>query len=50
MLTNLATNKHDTWMVLNKGLTASKDQSSGLNLRGSSNDSPLLDSIDSKKW
>ena len=36
-------------MVLNKGLTASKDESSGLNLRGGSNESPLLDSVDSKQ-
>ena len=49
MLTNLDTNKHDTRMVLNKGLTASKDESSGLNLRGGSNESPLLDSVDSKQ-
>ena len=49
MLTHLATNKHDTWIVLNKGLTACKYESSGLNLRGESNKWPLLDSVDLKK-
>ena len=32
-MTNLATNQHDTRMVVNRGLTASKNESSGLNLR-----------------
>ena len=36
-LTNLATNKHDTPMVVNKGLTSSQYESSGINLRGGSN-------------
>ena len=49
MLTNLATNKHDTRMVFNKGLTESKDESSGLNLRRGSNESPLLDIVYSKQ-
>ena len=46
---NEATNHSDTRMVINKGLTASKEESSGLKLRGGSNTSPLLDSIDSKQ-
>ena len=49
MMTNLATNNHDTRMVVNKGLTASKDESGGLTLRGGNKESPLLDSIDSKQ-
>jgi hypothetical protein len=48
-MTNLATNKHDTRMVVNKGLTASQDESGGLNLRGGNNESPLLDAVDSKQ-
>ena len=48
-MTNLATNKHDTRMVVNRGLTASQDESSGLNLRGGGNESPLLDAVDSKQ-
>ena len=48
-LVNLATNKHDSRMVVNKGLTASKDESSGLSLRGGNESSALLDSIDSKQ-
>ena len=49
LLTNLATNNHDTRMVVNKGLTASNDESGGLSLRGGNKESPLLDSIDSKQ-
>ena len=49
MLTNLATNKHDTKIVLDKGLTASKEKSSDLNLRGGNKASLLLDSIDSNQ-
>ena len=46
---NIATNKHNTHMVFNKGLTASKDESGGIILIGGSNESPLLDAIDSIK-
>ena len=49
MVINLATNNHDTRMVINKGLTASKNESEGLSLRGGNKDSALLDSIDSKQ-
>ena len=49
MMTNLATNQHDTRMVVNRGLTASKDESSGLNLRGGGDESALLDGVDSKQ-
>ena len=49
MLTNLATNKHNTGMVLNEGLSTSKEKSPDLNLCGDNKTSPLLDSIDSKK-
>ena len=35
-MTNIATNKYDTRMVVNKGLTASQDESSELNLIGGS--------------
>ena len=49
MMTNLATNNHDTRIVVGKGLTASKDESGGLTLRGGNKESPLLDSIDSKQ-
>ena len=49
ILTNLATNNHDTRMVVSKGLTASSDESGGLSLRGGNKESPLLDSIDSKQ-
>ena len=48
-MTNIDTNKHDTQMVVNKGLTASQDESSGINLMGRSNESHLLDAVDSKK-
>ena len=48
-MTNLATNNHDTRMVANEGLTASKDESGGLTLRGGNKESALLDSIDSKQ-
>ena len=34
MLTNLATNKYNTQMVFNKGLTADKEESSSTNLPG----------------
>ena len=47
-MTNLDTNKHDTRMVVNKGLNTSQYESSGLNLIGGSNKSPLLDTVDSK--
>ena len=46
---NEATNHSDTRMVINKGLTASKEESSGLKLRGGNDTSPLLDAIDSKQ-
>ena len=36
-------------MVVNQGLTASQDDSSGLNLRVGSNESTLLDAVDSKQ-
>ena len=36
-------------MVVNRGLMASHTKSSGLNIRGGNDDSPLLDSIDSKQ-
>ena len=49
IMTNLATNNHDTRMVVNKGLTASKEESGGLTLRGVNKESALLDSIDSKQ-
>ena len=49
MMTNLATNQHDTRMVVNRGLTASKNESSGLNLRGGGDESALLDGVDSKQ-
>ena len=45
-MNNLATNKHDTRMMVNKGLTEIQDDSSGLNLRRGSNKSPLLDAVD----
>ena len=45
-MNNLTTNKHDTQMMVNKGLTEIQDDSSGLNLRGGSNKSPLLDAVD----
>ena len=45
-MNNIATNKHDTLMVVNKSLNTSQDDSSGLNLRGGSNKSPLLDAVD----
>ena len=48
-MVNLATNKHDSRMILNNGLTASQEESSGLNLRGGNDTSPLLDAIDSKQ-
>jgi hypothetical protein len=48
-MTNLATNKNDTRMVVNRGLMESYTESSGLNIRGGNDDSPLLDSIDSKQ-
>ena len=48
-MTNLATNKHDTQMVVNKGLTASQYESSGLNVRGGTKKSPLLYAVDSKQ-
>ena len=49
MLTDLTTNKHNTQMVLNKGLTTSKESSLGLNHCGGNKSSPLLNSIDSKQ-
>ena len=36
-------------MVVNRWLTASKDESSGLNLRGGGDESTLLDGVDSKQ-
>lgn len=47
-LTNLAANHCDTRIMLNRGLTAAKDESGGLGLRGKG-DSGLLESIDSKQ-
>ena len=49
MLKNLARNKHDTKIVLNKSLAASKGDLSRLNLCGFNKNSTLLDSIDSKQ-
>ena len=49
LMVNLSTNNHDTRMVVNKGLTASNDESGGLSLRGGNKESPLLDSIYSKQ-
>ena len=46
---NHATNNHHTSMVVNKGLTASSQESSGLELRGGNKDSALLDCVDSKQ-
>ena len=43
---NLTTNKHNSRMVLNKGLATSQEESSGLNLRGDNGSSPLLDAIE----
>ena len=40
MATNLATNHHDTRMVVNKGLTVSRNKSGKLQLRGGSDGSP----------
>ena len=48
-MTNLATNKHDTQTVFNKGLTASRDDSGRLLFCGGGNDSAILDSVDSKQ-
>ena len=48
-MVNLATNQHDSRIVVSKGLTASSDESIGLNLRGGNDSSPLSDSIDSKQ-
>ena len=48
-MSNLVTNKHDSRMVVNKGLTASNDESIGLNLRGGNDSTSLLDSIDSEQ-
>ena len=48
MITNLATNKHDTKMVFNKCFTSSRYDSGGLSLRGGGNESAPLDSVDSK--
>ena len=36
-------------MVVNKGLTASRDESGGLLLHGGGNESTLLDSVNSKQ-
>eukprot|EP00957_Ditylum_brightwellii_P174550 13290711-Ditylum_brightwellii.AAC.1 len=48
MLTKLAVNHSDTHIVLDQGLTANKNQSGDLGVRGV-NDSALLESIDSKQ-
>ena len=45
----LSTNKNDTRMVINKGLTASIYDPGGLSLRGCGNESALLGSVDSKQ-
>ena len=49
MMTNLAANKHDMQMVVNKGLTASRDKSGGLSIHGGGNDYDILESVDSKQ-
>ena len=43
-------NNHDTITVVNKGLTDSKDEPGGSNLRLRNKKYPLLDYIDSKKF
>ena len=48
-MVNLATKKHDLRVVVYKGLTASNNKLSGLNLRGVYDKLHLLDSIDSKE-
>ena len=48
-MVNLTTNKHNSRIVVSRGLTACANESSGLNLRGGDDASPLLDSIDSKQ-
>ena len=47
-LTNLTVNHCDRRIIMNRGLPASSDESSGLGVRGI-NDSALLESIDSRK-
>ncbi len=47
-LTNLAVNHSDTRIAIQKGLTASGDESGGLGLRANSSDSALLEAMDSK--
>ena len=49
MISNEVTNQNDTRMIINKGLTASRDKNGGLKLRGGNESSPLLDSVDSKQ-
>ena len=49
MMINLATNKHDTLIVVNKVLTASRDESGGLSFHGGGSESSLPDSVDSKQ-
>ena len=49
MMTNLAANKHDMQMVVNKVLTASRDESGGLSIHGGGNDSDILESVGSKQ-
>ena len=48
-MNNLTKNKHNSRMMVNKGLTASQYESSGLSLGGGSTKSPLLDADDSKQ-
>ena len=48
-MVNLATNKHNSRIVVRRGLTACANESSGLKLRGGDDISHLLDSIDSKQ-
>ena len=48
-MVNLTTNKHNSRIVVSRDLTACANESSGLNLRGGNDTSPLLDSLDSKQ-
>ena len=49
MINNLATNRHNTIMVVNKSLTLSNDMARGLSLHGGGNESALVYSVDSKQ-
>ena len=48
MVSNEVTNQNDTRMIINKGLTARRDEYGDLKLGGGNESSPLLDSVDSK--